>query len=75
MPVPSMSKEKYDALSKAQRRAYWAAVALACAVISYMLFVHQPRLGSPPRARMGQPDNTSRMKTGRSMVGGFSPES
>lgn len=42
MPVPSMSKAKYDALSRNQRRAYWAAVALACAVIAYMLFFYQP---------------------------------
>jgi hypothetical protein len=40
MGVPKMSKERYDSLSKGQRVAYWAVVALACAVIGYFLFLY-----------------------------------
>ena len=37
MAGPTMSKEKYDSLSKRERWAYWLIVAAACLVIGYFL--------------------------------------
>ncbi|QHE85321.1 hypothetical protein [Hydrogenophaga sp. BPS33] len=41
MAGPTMSEEKYRALTKRQRVAYWVALAAVAAFIAYMLFVYR----------------------------------
>jgi cell division protein FtsL len=41
MAGPTMSNEKYKSLTKGQRTAYWAIVAVVAAVIAYMLFFYR----------------------------------
>lgn len=41
MAGPTMSEEKYRALTKRQRFAYWVALAAVAAFIAYMLFVYR----------------------------------
>lgn len=41
MAGPTMSDEKYRALTKGQRVFYWGVLAAVAAVIAYLLFVYQ----------------------------------